>query len=172
MTRTSRTSLGPRAKTIPAKRITRAMLAEGRRLHPPVDVERPQTRGDCAAVMRPCPFVACKHSMYLDVNPETGSIKLNRPDLDPWEMPADASCVLDIAERGALTLDETAVAMNFTRERARQVEVRGLLTLQAMADVHGLELHIVRAEGYVEDDVSGVGGATEMLVGHRPEVRR
>jgi hypothetical protein len=108
----------------------------------------------------------------LDINPETGSIKMNFPDREPWEMPADASCVLDIAARGSLTLEDTATAMNFTSERARQVEVRGLLKLQAMAKVHGLELHIVRAEGYVEDDVEGIGNLAERLAGYRLEGRR
>jgi hypothetical protein len=47
---------------------------------------RPRTRGECRDAERPCPFVACKHHLYLDVNPETGSLKLNFPDLEPWEL--------------------------------------------------------------------------------------
>lgn len=81
---------------------------------------------------RPCLFVACRHSTYLDVNPETGSIKLNFPDREPWEMPADASCSLDVAERGGITLEETGQVVNITRERVRQIERRALDALRGI----------------------------------------
>jgi len=72
--------------------------------------------------------VACKHHLYLDVNPETGSIKINFPDLEPWEM--NETCALDVADRSGITLEEVGEIMNLTRERIRQVEVRGLLKLK------------------------------------------
>ena len=78
--------------------------------------------------MRPCPWVSCKHHLYLDVNPETGSIKINFPDLESWELAE--TCALDVAERGGITLEEVGEIMNLTRERIRQVEVRGLLKLK------------------------------------------
>jgi hypothetical protein len=62
------------------------------------------------------------------VNPETGSIKLNFPDLEVWEMPE--TCALDVAERGGITLEEVGEILNLTRERIRQVEVHGLEKLQ------------------------------------------
>jgi DNA-directed RNA polymerase sigma subunit (sigma70/sigma32) len=37
---------------------------------------------------------------------------------------------LDIAERGGITLEEVGEIMNLTRERIRQIEVRGLLKLR------------------------------------------
>jgi len=118
----------PRSKTIALKRLTRAELALGAAEFPPVEgVERPRTRAECAGGARPCPWVACKHHLYLDINPRTGSIKINFPDLEPWELPH--TCALDIADQGALTLEEIGVVTNLTRERVRQVEVRGLLTL-------------------------------------------
>jgi len=73
--------------------------------------------------------VSCKHSLYLDVNPETGSIKLNYPDLEPWEI--EHSCVLDLAESGGLTLEGVGDLLNLTRERIRQVEVRALLAIKS-----------------------------------------
>src|SRR5690606_21580464 len=76
----------PRSKTIAMKRLTREELRLGAILNPPVDVPRPVTRGECMSEARPCPWVACKYHLYLDVNPETGSIKINFPDLEPWEM--------------------------------------------------------------------------------------
>ena len=72
--------------------------------------------------------VSCAHHLYLDVNPETGSIKLNFPDLEVWEM--KDTCSLDVADRNGITLEEVGEIMNLTRERIRQVEVRGLLKLK------------------------------------------
>jgi sigma-70-like protein len=118
----------PRSKTIAMKRLTREELRIGALLYPPVDIPRPTTREQCRGEARPCPWVACKHHLYLDVNPETGSIKINFPDLEPWEL--QHTCALDVAERGGITLEEVGEIMNLTRERIRQVEVRGLLKLK------------------------------------------
>jgi hypothetical protein len=123
----------PRSKTIAMKRLTREELRVGALLYPPTDVPRPKTRGECVNEFadRPCPFVSCKHHLYLDVNPETGSIKINFPDLEPWEM--SETCSLDVADRGGITLEEVGEIMNLTRERIRQVEVRGLLKLKMVS---------------------------------------
>jgi hypothetical protein len=118
----------PRSKTIAMKRLTREELRVGAAMYPPVDIERPSTRAECREEMRPCPWVACKHHLYLDINPETGSIKINFPDLEPWDL--QNTCALDVAERGGITLEEVGEIMNLTRERIRQVEVRGLLKLK------------------------------------------
>ena len=118
----------PRSKTIAMKRLTREELRVGALMYPPVDIPRPTKRAECQEEMRPCPWVACKHHLYLDINPETGSIKINFPDLEPWEM--KHTCALDVAERGGITLEEVGEIMNLTRERIRQVEVRGLLKLK------------------------------------------
>jgi hypothetical protein len=119
----------PRSKTIAMKRLTREELRLGALAYPPVDVARPTSREECRDVeMRPCPWVACKHHLYLDINPETGSIKINFPDLEPWEL--KHTCALDVAEKGGITLEEVGEIMNLTRERIRQVEVRGLLKLK------------------------------------------
>jgi hypothetical protein len=118
----------PRSRTIAMKRLTKEELRLGALLYPPVDIERPKTRSECSGMPRPCPFVSCKHHLYLDVNPETGSIKLNVPDLEVWEM--KDTCSLDVADKNGITLEEVGEIMNLTRERIRQVEVRGLLKLK------------------------------------------
>jgi len=89
-----------------------------------IEYDRPQKRSQCVDGARPCLFVACKYHLYLDVNPETGSIKLNFPDQEPWEL--EETCALDVAERGGVTLEEVGEILNLTRERVRQVEVTGL----------------------------------------------
>jgi hypothetical protein len=139
--RRSRRKREVRARTISVKRMTKRELELGRLLYPEVeDVVRPQTRADCANGERPCPFVSCKHHLYLDVSAKTGAIKLNFPDLEVWEM--NETCALDVADRGGTTLEEVGAIMNLTRERIRQVEVKGLAKLQALRDMMALRDYV------------------------------
>lgn len=124
-----------RAKTIAMKRLTKEELRIGALLYPERSYWRPSARGECANVARPCPYVSCKYHLYIDVNPRTGSIKVNFPDREVWEL--EHSCALDVAEQGGITLEEVGEILNLTRERIRQVEVRGLLKLK---EVGGQEL--------------------------------
>ena len=118
----------PKAKTIAMKRLTKEELRIGALLYPEKSYWRPQTRGECANVSRPCPYVSCKYHLYIDVNPRTGSIKINFPELEVWEL--KNSCALDVAQQGGITLEEVGEILNLTRERIRQVEVRGLMKLK------------------------------------------
>jgi len=131
-----------KAKTIAMKRLTKEELRIGALLYPERSYWRPQTRGDCANVARPCPYVSCKNHLYIDVNPNTGSIKVNFPEREVWEL--DHSCALDVAEEGGITLEEVGEILNLTRERIRQVEVRGLMKLK---EVGGEELLTYLARG-------------------------
>src|SRR5439155_1285797 len=81
---------------------------------------------------RPCPYVSCKYNLYVDVNPRTGSVKMNFPDKELWELAE--TCALDVADRAGITLEEVGVIMNLTRERVRQLEMRGLAKLRVIAD--------------------------------------
>lgn len=93
----------------------------------PEDVERPLTRADCVNMPRPCPFVSCKHHLYLDANPDTGAITIRFPHLDVDEMAE--TCVLDVADRGSHTLEEVGKIYGVVRERVRQIETMGLRSL-------------------------------------------
>jgi hypothetical protein len=126
----------PRAKTLKSRvnrEKLREILAIGA-LNPTPDVERPRTRAECREEARPCPWVGCKHHLYLEVEP-SGSLKLNFPDLEPWEILE--TCSLDVAERGAITLEEVGGITNLTRERIRQIEVRCLLKLKRDSNLDG-----------------------------------
>jgi hypothetical protein len=139
--RRSRRKREVRARTISVKRMTKRELELGRMLYPEVeDIERPKSREDCVGGERPCPFVSCKHHLYLDVSARTGAIKLNFPDLEVWEM--NETCALDVADRGGTTLEEVGAIMNLTRERIRQVEVKGLAKLQALRDMMALRDYV------------------------------
>jgi hypothetical protein len=136
-----------RSKTIARKQMLRErrrLLAQGT-IPEIVDYDRPQTRAECRDDKRPCLYVSCRYHLYLDVNPVTGSIKLNFPDKEVWEL--EETCALDVAERGGITLEEVGEIMNLTRERIRQVEVSGLeklrdgdVVLETFLDGHELAI--------------------------------
>ena len=109
--------LGPRWRSLQIRDLRRI----GAVADASIDEDRPRTRGECVDGERPCPWVGCRHHLYLDINPQTGTIKLNRPNLEPWEL--DESCSLDVGDRGdRLTLAAVGRLLNITRERARQLE--------------------------------------------------
>lgn len=91
------------------------------------DSNRPTKRSQCRDAPRPCLYVACRFHLYLDVNESTGSIKLNHPDQEPWEL--GESCALDVAERGPHTYEAVGRVLNVTRARARQLEESALAKL-------------------------------------------
>ncbi|HYO96080.1 MAG TPA: sigma factor-like helix-turn-helix DNA-binding protein [Polyangiaceae bacterium] len=107
--------------------------AARRSLELEASLQRPRLRNECQNGPRPCPYVACRHHLYLDVSPSTGTIKLNFPDLEVWELAE--SCALDVAESGAQPLERTSTLLNVTRERVRQIEAVALAKLHAERSV-------------------------------------
>lgn len=138
--RRSRRKREIRARTISIKRMTKRELEIGRLLYPETDHEKPRTRAECADAPRPCPYVSCKHHLFLDVSARTGAIKLNFPDLEVWDM--NETCALDVADRGGTTLEEVGAIMNLTRERIRQVEVKALAKLDALKEMMALRDYV------------------------------
>jgi hypothetical protein len=58
------------------------------------------------------------------------AIRYTFPDREPWDMPPNRSCVLDIADEGPHTLEEIGEFTNVSRERARQVELDAVQQLK------------------------------------------
>jgi hypothetical protein len=143
----------PRARTESIRRTSKLALARGAILYPPTDHHRPQTRRDCEDMERPCPFVSCRYHLALDVDPARGSVKRNFPHLDVHEMAE--TCVLDLAERGGMTLEEIALAMNLTRERVRQIEDG---VLRGMREDAQLAAHAQELDGAEDSDADGLLG--------------
>lgn len=100
---------------------------------------RPRLRSECFGAPRPCPYVACRFHLYLDVNPRNGHVKYNFPGKEPWEL--DETCALDVVGRGGATLEEVGLLVNLTRERVRQVEARAIGRLEAAGLVRHLDGH-------------------------------
>lgn len=95
----------------------------------------PKRRSGClqgAEAERPCPYVSCKHHLYLDVNEVTGSIRFNFPDMEVWEI--GETCVLDIADRGGETLESIGELLGLTRERVRQIEGKAMRLARRRCD--------------------------------------
>jgi hypothetical protein len=119
-----------------------AQMREGVRRLP--IFRRPQTRAECLDegwnASRPCPFVGCRHHLFLDVDEARGSISPNTR-LEPWEM--SESCVLDVVERhGELSLEDIGKYFGLTRERIRQIEFRAKQRLLAPVLEQGLDVHL------------------------------
>ncbi len=141
--------------TINPRRVSRESLEAGRLQYPDVGqhADRPRTRGECEHDVLPCPWVSCKHHLFLDVDERTGSIKLNFPGKEVWEL--RETCALRVADRDGETLEEIAELMHLTRERVRQLELRALAAAHTEAvrlGVDGREPEPV-AEAEPEPDV-------------------
>ena len=115
-----------------------------------LEATRPKTRGDCAGGPRPCHYISCKYNLFVDVNPRTGSVKMNFPDKELHEL-AD-TCALDVADKCGITLEEVGVIMNLTRERVRQLETRGLVKLRVIADDEPRDVPAMKKHEPDEDD--------------------
>lgn len=101
--------------------------------HPAAGAGRPATWGECKSLglgtETPCPWVSCRRHLYLEVSP-SGSIVYRHPDREVDEL--TETCSLAVAERGGATLEEVGALINTTRERVRQVEVMGLVKIEAL----------------------------------------
>lgn len=97
-------------------------------LYPERDYWRPRTRGDCADVPRPCPFVTCRYNLYLEARP-SGSILFNFPGLDVWDLP-HTNCALDVAEEGGVELQDVGAVVGVTKQRIHQIQNKALLKLE------------------------------------------
>ena len=89
------------------------------------DQTRPRTRGECVDGPRPCPWVGCKHHLYIR------SVRANTlvtHDCEPWEL--DETCSLDVADRGGQDVAEIARLMGVTKQMADGDRVRGLARIR------------------------------------------
>jgi hypothetical protein len=133
----SRAERGPRARPAHIQRLSKQRLVRDAEAYPPsINAEhpRPRTFGECeasalGAPSNPCPFVSCRWNLYLDVDPTTGSVKLNHPDREVWQLAQ--TCALRVAAGGGRTLEEVGDLTNLSRERIRQLEDRMLGRLRA-----------------------------------------
>ncbi len=125
---------GARGHTIERLRLTEAEAAQLAAIttelaRAGILASRPRTLAEC--LPGPCPWVSCKYHLYLDVDPDTGAIKLNFPDREPWELAE--TCAMRVARRDdmedaaeVLPLDQVGALVNITLEGVRKIEARAL----------------------------------------------
>jgi hypothetical protein len=104
------------------------------------DLQRPHVRRDCLPggmnEERPCPWVACKHHLYLDCICDSRSIEpvlIANTCKNPENM--EHSCVLDLVENNkAYTLEYIGGLLGIVRERVRQLEDKALARAKENAE--------------------------------------
>lgn len=134
---------GPRSVTVASdKRLTRVERwdwadAEGAILASGIKTPVRPSKFSKRCHRGPCPFVSCRNHNYLDVDPETGAIKINFPGKDPTEL--KDPCAKRLGRRAAKNGVETPVkrvarALNVTSERVRQIERGAIVKLRVLLD--------------------------------------
>lgn len=95
----------------------------------------PATRGDCAALPRPCPRQLCRYHLVGDIS---------RKAPKSFELPE--TCALDVVEQHdeGMTLNEIGELLGMTREGSRYVLLNAVLKLRA--DLPGLAVDF--ADGF------------------------
>lgn len=90
----------------------------------------PRTRADCANVPRPCPYIACRHHLWLRLQQEQpGNPQAGKQGLTTFRPATMQSCALDVAERGA-SYDEIGDYLGMDSTRARQIAQGAIEKLQ------------------------------------------
>ncbi len=119
-----------------------------------VSLQRPRTVAECPPAEEPCPFVSCRHHLYVEVDPERGYLKVNFPGRAIDEL--EETCSLRVAaqqpgvrnlplEKGVRTSREVGRLLNLTQERVNQIakvalaKVRAALDRDAPASEAGLQ---------------------------------
>lgn len=121
------------------KRLTKEELAIHDLVYPERDYWRPTSRGDCENGHRPCPYILCRHHLYLSVD-SIGSITFNFPGVEPWDI--EESCSLDVADDGWHTLGEIGNVLGVTRERIRQIESEASAKVKAVSNVRYIKEYV------------------------------
>jgi len=89
--------------------------------------EPPRRRADCIDGPRPCPWVRCRHHLYLDATGDHGNGRAWRGRLAGAELEQlPATCALDVADDGPHRLHEIGAVLGLGWERVRQIQVKAL----------------------------------------------
>jgi Sigma-70, region 4 len=91
---------------------------------------RPKTYGECRP--GPCPWVSCRHHVFLDVDDLTNAVKLNFPGREITDLAE--TCSLRVAEtvlKGEpMPLEQVGKYLNISMERARQLQDQSLAKMR------------------------------------------
>ena len=120
-------------------------------------VPRPKTYGDCLPggvnAMRPCPWVSCRHHLYLSTVrsgvSQTEIIVFADSTKEVWEMAE--TCSLDVANRdGPLGYKEIAQIMNVSHPNVIATESKAIRRISNSEDSTARDHLIDYSEGHVK----------------------
>lgn len=118
------------------------MVRAGGKLDVIRDPEAPTCRSQCRDGPRPCPWVACRFHLLLDVT-EDGRLKQNHGfDEHDAQSIADAlqlmpqTCSLDVADRGPHRQQEIGDALGLTKQSIELMELRAIQRVQQLVGTH------------------------------------
>lgn len=120
----------------PQRQVVRLPVIEqeaevGRLLYPEAArLSRPRTRSECVDGPRPCPWVGCRHNLFLEVTVGEG-LAFREPGREPWDVDPASSCALDVvdAHPGGMTFAEIGEMFQVTAQRVRQIEIEASATV-------------------------------------------
>lgn len=121
---------------------------------------RPRSYAECLARDiggdTPCFHMRCVWHLALDVNPDTGSIKLRNPGHDGLPDMSGPTCALRMVDANpdGMTLEEIATVTTITRERVRQIVDGAFATMHADADA--VLMSLAPDRGINRPDLCGV----------------
>jgi hypothetical protein len=92
---------------------------------------RPDARGGCSDMPRPCPFVTCRHHVF-DHEGSKGSEGSFGGE----------TCTLDVADRGEHSYEQIAQVLQMTEAQIKQIETSALRRLRH----HGLADKLVELQ--------------------------
>lgn len=84
---------------------------------------KPTYRNSCLSFPRPCCFITCSfHMLWAFHSHELKNLFTHSDDdIVNHLFSLKATCVLDIADKGGVTLEEIAIVLDVSRERIRQI---------------------------------------------------
>ena len=89
----------------------------------------PATRGDCVAGPRPCPYLSCRHHLWLVLQQDqAGNWQKGRHGETGFRPSTNETCALDVAERGAPS-EEVGRLLGMDATRVRQLAAGALKKL-------------------------------------------
>lgn len=92
----------------------------------------PADRADCRDAPRPCPYISCRHHLWLLEQRDRPGNPARGAQGEATLRPIGDSCSLDVADRKAHSLNEVAAILGVVPTRIHQITLTGLKKLRAL----------------------------------------
>lgn len=97
----------------------------------------PASRAHCKDIPKPCPYVSCRHHLWLRLSEEQpGNPQAGKQGETTFRPSSMQSCALDVADNGGASFEEIGVFLGMDSTRGRQIAQAALEKLKkACADL-------------------------------------